>query len=107
MKIYHYIIIILLLVNTGLFVKVGINNSKIEQQCPYEMGECPNLQCINSADHDCYNKQLAAELEYKMGEYQITLHMDTVWITDNGRPVGAYISNWKNQIDSILLADNQ
>jgi hypothetical protein len=42
----------------------------------------------------------------QMLDYQIELHNDTVWIYDNGRYVGQYITDWKQQIDTILLKDN-
>lgn len=40
-------------------------------------------------------------------DYEIELHGDTVWVFDGMRPVDRYITNWRNQIDSILLKDNQ
>jgi len=40
-------------------------------------------------------------------DYQIELYNDTVWIFDRNRPVGRYISNWHNQIDTIILKDNE
>lgn len=44
-----------------------------------------------------------------MGDYQISLHMDSVWIYDKGRFVGKFIHNdstWNNQYDSIFIQDN-
>lgn len=40
-------------------------------------------------------------------DYQLDLHMDTVKIYDGDRLVGSYISNWNNQMDSIILKDNE
>lgn len=40
-------------------------------------------------------------------DYQLDLHEDTVRIFDGERLVGTYISNWQNQMDSIILKDNQ
>lgn len=40
-------------------------------------------------------------------DYEIQLHMDTVWIWDGDRLVGRYITNWQSQMDSIIIDDNQ
>lgn len=40
-------------------------------------------------------------------DYQIDLYKDTVWVYDEERFVGRYTSDFKGQIDSILLDDNQ
>ena len=39
-------------------------------------------------------------------DYQIQVHMDTVWIYDRTRLVDKYVSNWRSQIDSVILKDN-
>ena len=59
-----------------------------ESVCPYDGVGCPNV------------KEL-------MRDYQIQLHMDTVWVYDGDRLVGSYLSTWENQIDTILINDNQ
>jgi len=44
-----------------------------------------------------------------MQDYQVLLHMDTVWIYDNGRFVGKFIKDsvdWNNKYDSIFIQDN-
>jgi hypothetical protein len=59
-----------------------------EGNCPYEGAECPNAQ-------------------FYMKDYQIRLHMDTVWVYEADRLVGSYINTkWDSQLDSILLKDN-
>ena len=40
-------------------------------------------------------------------DYQIKLHMDTVWLYDGDRYVGSYINTkWDSQMDSLILKDN-
>jgi hypothetical protein len=39
-------------------------------------------------------------------DYEIELHMDTVWVYSTDRLVGWYIDTSKNQIDEILINDN-
>jgi hypothetical protein len=59
-----------------------------ENKCPYEDAECPNVQ------------------EY-LQDYQIKLHMDTVWIYDYDRLVGKFVNTkWDSQLDSVILKDN-
>lgn len=41
-----------------------------------------------------------------MRDYQIELHMDTVWIYDGNRLVYMYLSNWTNQMDTAIMKDN-
>jgi hypothetical protein len=45
-----------------------------------------------------------------MMDYQISLHMDTVWFYDKGKFVGRFIhtsdSSWNNGYDSIIIKDN-
>lgn len=62
----------------------------------------------------CYNdakpqviKSEAAHINCDMHEYQIELNDDTVLIYDHGRPVGGYITDGRQMIDTILLEDNQ
>lgn len=53
---------------------------------------------------------LVANTESKsdlLRDYQIELHMDTVWIYDGDRLVGSYISDWENQMDTFLIEDNR
>lgn len=40
-------------------------------------------------------------------DYQIEVYNDTVWVYDGDRLISAYITNWKNQLDSVLIKDNQ
>lgn len=40
-------------------------------------------------------------------DYQIELLMDTVWIYDCNKLIARYTSNWKNQMDTFLILDNQ
>lgn len=63
-------------------------------ECRYEDKECPNY-------NTCKGHGVAAR------DYQINLHMDTVWVYDGDRLVDTYITTWKNQIDTIFLTDNQ
>lgn len=64
-------------------------NDKDANKCPYEGAECPNVQAY-------------------LQDYQIRLHVDTVWIYDRDRLVGTFINTkWDSQLDSILLKDNQ
>jgi hypothetical protein len=65
----------------------------------YELNEVLMLGC-DVVPEDKYNSR------NMMRDYQIELHMDTLWVWDYKRLVGKYITNWKNQIDSILLKDN-
>lgn len=61
---------------------------KDENKCPYEGGECPNV-----------HKYLQ--------DYQIQLHMDTVWIYDYDRLVGKFVNEqWDSKLDSIIMKDN-
>lgn len=54
----------------------------------------------------CYGKD-KDESSY-LQDYQIRLHMDTVWVFDRERLVGEYINTkWDSQMDSIILKDNQ
>ena len=58
-------------------------------KCPYEGAECPNVQTY-------------------LQDYQIRLHMDTVWVYDYDRLVGTFINDkWDSKLDSIILNDNQ
>jgi hypothetical protein len=44
-----------------------------------------------------------------MKDYQISIHMDSVWVFDKGRFVGKFIHNdssWNNGYDSIIMKDN-
>ncbi len=61
-------------------------------ECRYEGRECPNYD--NCKGHS-------------MRDYQLDLHNDTVWVYDGQRLVERYVTNWKGQIDSVLLNDNQ
>jgi hypothetical protein len=40
-------------------------------------------------------------------DYEISIYMDTLWLWDGPRFVGKYTTNWKNQIDELLLKDNE
>lgn len=85
-------------INNGEIVRLAgkeyiVDSVYIEDKCPYELGECPNPQCINS--------------DSLFRDYQVEIYMDTVWIYDGHRLVGKYTTNWSSQLDSILLADNQ
>lgn len=66
----------------------AIGCAKKENRCPYEGAECPNVQTY-------------------LRDYQIEVYYDTVWIYDADRLVGRYVSNWQNQMDSIILKDNE
>jgi hypothetical protein len=56
--------------------------------CPYEGGECPNVQ------------------KY-LQDYQVQVYYDTVWVYDYDRLVGKYVTDWTGKLDSVLLADNE
>jgi hypothetical protein len=48
------------------------------------------------------------DFEHYMRDYQIQLHMDTVWIYDKDRLVGSFTNTtWNSQYDSIFLKDNE
>lgn len=48
------------------------------------------------------------ELANDQRDYQISLHMDTVWIFDGNREVGRFTNTtWNSQYDSIFLKDNE
>ncbi len=72
----------------------GMECKEMPNVCRYEGQECPNY-------NTCTGHGVAAR------DYQIDLHFDTVRVYDGNRLVDTYISNWKNQIDTILLNDNQ
>lgn len=40
-------------------------------------------------------------------DYEVDIYMDTLWLWDGPRLVGRYTTNWRNQIDTIILKDNQ
>jgi hypothetical protein len=40
-------------------------------------------------------------------DYQIRLHMDTVWVYDVDSLVGMYITKWNTKLDSIIMKDNK
>lgn len=73
----------------------GVTYTILSIECPYEYGECPSPNCNNHVTQEHHI------------DYQLALHMDTVWIYDRDRLVGSYISNWHNQMDSIILYDNE
>ena len=66
-----------------------------DEQCPYELGECPNPKCSN------YHSNTL------LRDYQLYLHDDTVIVYDGKRRVDTYLSTWNSQLDSIILEDNQ
>lgn len=79
------------LVASGAFS--GCGESKSENiECRYEGRECPNYNTCKG---------------HFLRDYQIDLHEDTVRVWDGERLVDTYITNWENQIDTILLNDNQ
>lgn len=56
-------------------------------------------------------EQAAAECEYKMGDYQITINVDNPMavkyiITDNGRPVATITASEDPVLDNAILKDN-
>lgn len=83
MKILVTVLLIVMCVNAFIWMY-----TKYKRECPYEGLECPNCQPY-------------------LRDYQIQLHMDTVWIYDGNRLVGRYTSDWSNQMDTILINDNQ
>ena len=49
----------------------------------------------------------AGNAQSYLRDYQIELHMDTVWLYDGDRLVGQFInSNPDSKLDSIILKDN-
>lgn len=59
-----------------------------ENRCPYEGLECPNAQ-------------------HYLRDYQIDLHIDTVWLYDGDRLVGRFINSTPNsKLDSLISEDN-
>lgn len=52
--------------------------------------------------------KMAATPKLKLRDYQIDLHMDTVWIYDHDRLVGRFTNTtWNSQYDSIIMKDNE
>lgn len=45
--------------------------------------------------------------EYYMRDYQIELHMDTVWIYQQDRLVDSFITNYNCYYDSVFIKDNE
>jgi len=79
------------LVASGAFS--GCNESEAKPiECQYEGRECPNY--TNCKGHS-------------LRDYQLDLHMDTVRVYDGERLVDTYITNWTNQIDTVILKDNE
>jgi hypothetical protein len=52
-------------------------------------------------------KEEKANVKKLMRDYQIELHIDTVWIYDGDRLVGRYVSNRNTSLDSLIMKDNQ
>lgn len=77
----------------------GAAKEKERQQTQLPRGPMPVLPAPDGS--------ITESVYESLRDYQIDLHMDTVWIYDGDRLVGRYISNWKNQMDSIILADNE
>lgn len=51
--------------------------------------------------------ECATLTQSQLKDYQIDLYRDTIWVYDGERLVSKYVTNFKGQIDSILLDDNQ
>ena len=80
------IIIIIACIFSIAFASCSVEN--VANKCPYEGAECPNAQSY-------------------LRDYQIELHMDTVWLYDGDRLVGQFINSTPNStLDSIILKDN-
>lgn len=59
-----------------------------ENRCQYEGAECPNAQNY-------------------LRDYQIELHLDTVWLYDADRLVATFINtSWDSKLDSVIMKDN-
>jgi hypothetical protein len=71
--------------NSGFHKCIDSTHTYCDSQC-----ECDGMEC----------------LIYKR-DYEITLYMDTLWLWDGPRLVGRYTTNWKNQIDELLVKDNE
>lgn len=39
-------------------------------------------------------------------DYQINIHMDTIWLYDGSRLVGKVLNTWNSPLDSLILKDN-
>lgn len=65
---------------------------------------CTKYTLCNNAKNAFKEMDKAIDL---LRDYQLDLHNDTVRMYDGDRLVGSYISNWKNQMDTIILNDNQ
>jgi hypothetical protein len=73
----------------AFFIMQVINaNKEAPSECPYEGGECPNVQRF-------------------MQDYQIQVYYDSVWIYDKERLVGSFETDWTSKFDSVMLNDNQ
>lgn len=78
--------------------------------CTFFAGRISKNLKSNESSDVCTKDRLcgnALEANKRLRDYQISLHMDTVWLYDGDRLVGSYISNWKNQMDSFIVEDNQ
>lgn len=91
------IIVGIALLITGL--KILDSKPSKDMPCPYEAGECPMPHCSNN--------QAAAEADYKNGDYQLNVYMDTLWLMDNNRQVAKFYFGDIPKLDSIISADNQ
>lgn len=67
---------------------------------PHVCSDSTHERCIHFCD--CRGTECIVHKR----DYEIELHMDTVWVYSTDRLVGWYVSNWKNQIDSIFIKDN-
>jgi len=66
-------------------------------------------KCIDPQHYRCDGECLCDGMDCRVlkRDYQLELYHNTVWTFDGSKLVGRYITNWYNQINSILLKDNQ
>jgi len=94
----------------GCYTSNDVKESNLNRHYESDISNIqPVHQCSDTAHLNCDGECECDGMECSVikTDYQINLHNDTVWIYDGNRFVGSYISNWNNQMDTILLTDNQ
>jgi hypothetical protein len=119
MKITAFVLSIIFVIAISYWFGSAITRNRIETKKHNELvrairtyvesDDSTHHTCIDSTHARCDGECVCDGMEclVKKRDYEIELYGDTLWVFDGDRPVGRYISNWHNQIDTILLKDNQ
>lgn len=93
----------------GCYSSNDVKESNLNRHFASDVSNIPVHQCSDKSHVNCDGGCECDGMEciVPLRDYQIDLHMDTVRIFDGQRLVGSYISNWNNQMDTILLKDNE